>query len=236
MKEMIVASNMIALARSRKGGNKRSAMLRMIMPFLSKETGDSLAAAIHDSNSVKFAKMWDKVKGEIVHKLKDARPKHLTKPKDVGQNKPPKQFHHKNKKPPKHHHAMASDVSTARDIGSSGEMVGGCAPNGGRAVGKPISIPHATIQIDQVDNGVNYVITDEKMVALIKAVCEKLFTNEDPCPLPPRPIKSLCELHDWEDCPQCFPVAEPLPEGFDFAANILELYDRLCTAKTSHTI
>lgn len=74
MKELIVASNMIATARGRnrtKPNNsaKRSAMLRMIMPFLSRETGDALANAIHDRNSKKFAAIWDKVKHEVRQKL-----------------------------------------------------------------------------------------------------------------------------------------------------------------------
>ncbi len=38
MNEKLIASNMIAIARGRKGDNKRSAMLRMIMPFLSRDT------------------------------------------------------------------------------------------------------------------------------------------------------------------------------------------------------
>lgn len=71
MRELAIASNMIALARS-KHGNKRSAMLRMIMPFLSRDTGDHLANAIHDSDSKQFSKIWDRVKHEIEHKLATA--------------------------------------------------------------------------------------------------------------------------------------------------------------------
>jgi hypothetical protein len=70
MKELIIASNMIAMARSHKdAGKKRSIMLRMIMPLLSKETGDKLATAIQKKDSRHFAKMWDKIKHEITHKL-----------------------------------------------------------------------------------------------------------------------------------------------------------------------
>lgn len=84
MKELVIAANMIALARSRKGGSKRSAMLRMIMPFLSHETGDKLAEAINKQDSKRFAHEWDKVKKEITARLA---------------------IHHKKHK----HHATASD-------------------------------------------------------------------------------------------------------------------------------
>lgn len=69
MRELQIANNMIALARSRDGKGKRSAMLRMIMPFLSQHTGDKLADAIDKHDSAQFSKIWDKVKGEITVKL-----------------------------------------------------------------------------------------------------------------------------------------------------------------------
>lgn len=88
MKELIIANNMVAIARGKKGkpfkkgkhakqhvaaskspGQKRSAMLRMIMPFLSRETGEKLAIAITGRDAKKFASLWDTVKKEIVGKL-----------------------------------------------------------------------------------------------------------------------------------------------------------------------
>lgn len=71
MNERLIASNMIAIARSRKGDAKRSAMLRMVMPFLSNQTGDKLAKVIHDSDSAQFGKIWDGVKHEILKRLKN---------------------------------------------------------------------------------------------------------------------------------------------------------------------
>lgn len=76
MKELVIAANMIALARNRKGGSKRSAMLRMIMPFLSHETGDKLAEAIDKKDSKRFALEWDKVKKEITARLAIHHKKH----------------------------------------------------------------------------------------------------------------------------------------------------------------
>lgn len=86
MKELIIANNMVAIARGKKPfkkgkhakhhveankspGQKRSAMLRMIMPFLSRETGEKLAIAIGAKDAKKFASLWDTVKKEIVGKL-----------------------------------------------------------------------------------------------------------------------------------------------------------------------
>lgn len=69
MRELQIASNMIALARGRSGKNKRSAMLRMIMPLLSQSNGEKLASAIADKNSRKFAQIWDHIKHDIKHKL-----------------------------------------------------------------------------------------------------------------------------------------------------------------------
>jgi len=71
MNEKLIASNMIAIARGRKGDAKRSAMLRMIMPFMSNQTGDKLAKVIHDSDSAAFGKIWDGVKNEILKRLKN---------------------------------------------------------------------------------------------------------------------------------------------------------------------
>lgn len=202
MKELVIASNMIALARNRKGDNKRSTMLRMIMPFLSRETGDKLAQAIADHSSKKFAQMWDHVKHEIQNKL------------DAG----------------KHHHKATASVIIA-DCG--GITPADCVDTGGIKT---------TIAFETESTGEKYVITDAQVCLLIKLICERLLMNADPCPLPPgmsNPynqveqnlppmIENRCEKHDWIDCRDC---ANPIP-GFDFNANILELYDRLSTAKT----
>lgn len=94
MKELIIANNMIAIARGHKPkkhkaphkmpkghsakhkvapnktpAQKRSAMLKMVMPFLSRETGEKLALAIGNHDANKFAALWDQVKKEIVGKL-----------------------------------------------------------------------------------------------------------------------------------------------------------------------
>jgi hypothetical protein len=96
MRELLIANNMVAIARGHKPpkhhapkppkgkkgkhkkpkvaaaktpAEKRSAMLRMIMPFLSRETGEKLAIAITSRDANKFASLWDSVKKEIVGKL-----------------------------------------------------------------------------------------------------------------------------------------------------------------------
>lgn len=51
------------------GGNKRSQMLRVIMPHLSREIGDALADAIDKRSTSKFKQVWDKVKKSIVNQL-----------------------------------------------------------------------------------------------------------------------------------------------------------------------
>lgn len=59
--------------RKKKGKNKRSAMLRIIMPHLSRDTGDALADAIDSNNVNKFKATWDKVKKEISKKLMESK-------------------------------------------------------------------------------------------------------------------------------------------------------------------
>jgi len=79
MKELTIAENMIALARARKGkGSKRSAMLRMIMPMLSRENGEKLAEAIDQRNSKKFGMCWDAIKKELEEKLNHSRKQKAT--------------------------------------------------------------------------------------------------------------------------------------------------------------
>lgn len=71
-KDIVITSNMIALARRKKKGksaNIRSKMLKMIMPLLSRENGDKLAHAIDTNNSGEFAAVWDTIKKEIKEKL-----------------------------------------------------------------------------------------------------------------------------------------------------------------------
>jgi hypothetical protein len=67
-KEVKVLGNMISLAR-KKPKNKRSAMLRMVMPYLSRENGDDLADAIADKDTHKFSKVWDRIRKDLTHKL-----------------------------------------------------------------------------------------------------------------------------------------------------------------------
>lgn len=71
-RDMVIARNMMAVARrSRKGksANIRSKMLKMIMPHLSRDTGDRLADAISKNDSSEFSAVWDKIKHEISDKL-----------------------------------------------------------------------------------------------------------------------------------------------------------------------
>jgi hypothetical protein len=68
-RDLKIAGNIMALAAKRKGKNKRSVMLRTIMPFLSRETGDDLADAIDSGDTSKFTNTWNKVRGEISAKI-----------------------------------------------------------------------------------------------------------------------------------------------------------------------
>lgn len=71
-KDIAVSNNILALARRRKKkgkGNKRSLMLKMVMPMLSRENGDKLADAIKDRNPSAFKKVWDEIKNQIAGDL-----------------------------------------------------------------------------------------------------------------------------------------------------------------------
>ena len=234
MRELTIAANMIALARNRKGDGKRSAMLRMIMPFLSRDTGDKLADAIARKDSKHFATEWDKVKKEITARLA---------------------IHHKKKQAhTKHgHHATAADISTfVRDDGTSvcvrtygapekiriningNDVFDGDAPEEntlpveGQGVDKTlehVSITQANIQIDTGYTGSTYQITDPQIVEMIKLVCERLLMDADPCPIP----ANRCDKHQWVDCRECI---KNVPKPFDPNADILELFDKLVTCRS----
>lgn len=64
----IIENNMVALAR-RRSANKRSQMLKMIMPHLSHENGEALSNAISTKNAAKFKAVWERIKKEIAGKL-----------------------------------------------------------------------------------------------------------------------------------------------------------------------
>ena len=223
MKEMIIASNMIAVARNHKEqAKKRSAMLRMIMPLLSKETGDKLASAISKQDSRHFIKLWDHIKHEITHKLDKEHRKH-------------------------HHTATASAESTYADvttfqrddetsisittygprkirISMNGNTVLEAQPNSvvPPAVAAGEEVPTPACPSDQ-DIGVS----PDQLCKLVKMVCERLIMQADPCPLPPlMKMPGNCAEHDWPDCKVCLSGLK----GFDFNANILELYDKLCAS------
>ena len=74
MIEVKIAENMLALAKKKKG-NKRSLMLRMVMPFLSREVGDALADAIDSRDTGKFNRTWNSIRQKIEHKLASTRHK-----------------------------------------------------------------------------------------------------------------------------------------------------------------
>lgn len=188
MKEIAIANNMIALARS-KGANKRSAMLRMIMPFLSRDTGDKLSSVIHNADSHKFATLWDKVKHEIMHKLEQQ---------------------HKHK----HHKATAATVSTFTHANNVDAHVNITSFDGekvtlilnGQEVKPPAIQPtKISVKIDSGNTGSCFEgqTTNEEFVCMIRAVCEALINKLDPCPLPEvgcpnpegtvvSPIEELC--------------------------------------------
>lgn len=67
----IVTNIMImAVAKGKSpSAKKRSQMLRMIMPHLSRESGDQLADAISNGNSHQFTQVWNKVRDEIAGKI-----------------------------------------------------------------------------------------------------------------------------------------------------------------------
>jgi hypothetical protein len=85
--------------------------------------------------------------------------------------------------------------------------------------------PMATVQINNGQTGENFVLTGEQMVKVVKLVCERLLMDADPCPLPARmmAMPTNCAAHDYPDCKVCLHNLK----GFDFSANILELYDKL---------
>lgn len=238
MRELTIAANMIALARNRKGANKRSAMLRMIMPFLSKETGDRLANAIDKRDSAHFAKEWDKVKKEITARLHIHHKKHAEKHLHS--------HHGKHKATGADVHTFTRDDATSVNIQTWGSpekirlningnaIFDGKAPeeNNGPSetavdpIGntqnalEPMGNPHAagsmaTIQVDTGQTGQTYVVTDPQIVEMIKLVCERLLMDADPCPLPEK-------------------VCEPgvMNKPFDYNEDLFELHSRLVTCKS----
>ena len=68
VKEAKIVGNMVALAR-KQPKSKRSAMLRMVMPYLSRDNGDMLADAIADKDTAKFEKVWNRIKLDISKKI-----------------------------------------------------------------------------------------------------------------------------------------------------------------------
>lgn len=62
-------NNFIALAKAR-SKNNRSAMLKLIMPFLSKEDGKSLENAIAKNSYHEFASAWNHIREKIVEKIR----------------------------------------------------------------------------------------------------------------------------------------------------------------------
>lgn len=56
-------------AGGKKGGNKRSQMLRMIMPLMSHTNGEQLADAIDGNNIHKMREVMTRIMGEVSKKL-----------------------------------------------------------------------------------------------------------------------------------------------------------------------
>lgn len=63
--------NMISLSKKR-SGNARSKMLKMIMPYLSRENGEQLAEAIDKKKAGQFKAVWDKIKRDIGERLQSS--------------------------------------------------------------------------------------------------------------------------------------------------------------------
>uniref|UniRef100_A0AB39CE39 Uncharacterized protein n=1 Tax=Pseudomonas phage HRDY3 TaxID=3236930 RepID=A0AB39CE39_9VIRU len=253
MKEMVIASNMIALARNHKEqAKKRSAMLRMIMPLLSKETGDKLANAISKQDTRHFIKLWDHIKREITHKLDAEHHKHkhhlavasmgdITReewaamhPGECAAKETPARL-----ESPEPTYADVTtfqrDDETSISITTYGPRKIRISLNGNTVLEtQPTQgVPPAVAQGEEVPTpaypaSIEQCINTEQICKLVKMVCERLLMQADPCPLPPRLMKmpENCAEHDWPDCKVCLHGIK----GFDFNANILELYDKLCAS------
>lgn len=247
MRELTIAANMIALARNRKGANKRSAMLRMIMPFLSKETGDRLASAIDARDSAHFAKEWDKVKQEIVSRLsihhKKNAEKHLhahpkIKSTHVKHAKPKHAKHMGHKK----HKATGADVSTfAREDGTSVCVRTYGAPEkirlsiNGNDVFEGAAPPEPCQSEDLAPSqGGNMVKGSMATIQVDTGLTGQTYVVSDPQIV--EMIKLVCErlLMDADPCPIPEKVCEPnvVNKPFDYNADILELHSRLVTCKS----
>lgn len=85
-RDLKIVGNMLALARrgGKKGKNKRSVMLRTVMPFLSQKTGDQLADAIIGNNPTEFTKVWNHVRAEIAATLHRNRAHASAENVDIG--------------------------------------------------------------------------------------------------------------------------------------------------------
>lgn len=70
-----IETKMVAEAAKRKSkkGNSRSQMLKMIMPLLSRETGEALAKAIEQNNVAQFKSIWTKIGGVASSQLEKRR-------------------------------------------------------------------------------------------------------------------------------------------------------------------
>ncbi|AFH14663.1 hypothetical protein LU11_gp132 [Pseudomonas phage Lu11] len=222
MKELQIASNMIALARNRSGKNKRSAMLRMIMPLLSQSNGEKLADAIANKSSKKFAQIWDHIKHEIKGKLDH---QHTATASSEGSYADVTTFQRDG----------ATDVSIQTygprkiRISLNGETINELQPvtevAPAVAQGEPVPVQNFPADSDCQTTG----ITSDQICKLVKLVCERMLMGADPCPLPP---SNCCATHDWPNCVVC--NNKQGTEAFDFNANILELYDTLTASASSY--
>lgn len=202
MKEKIIAANMIAIARNRKGDAKRSAMLRMIMPFLSHETGNKLAQVISDSDSAKFGKIWDGVKREVSKRLQQKRKVH----KQVATAADMRVFQRDDEsvinvdmygseklrvtiegvtvwdgQAPGYREMTDANYDSEQTIES---RVAELNPPVLESTEDAVT-PRANIAFDFGQTGNQYAITDGQTIELLHNVCLRLLNNEDPCPLEP---------------------------------------------------
>jgi hypothetical protein len=280
MKELTIASNMITMARNAQTlKQKRSLMLRMIMPLFSKASADKLADCIENHNSREFSNLWQQMKPELAATLEKKRAApdfipnemHMATASMGDITRSEWNAMHgtgEAESTPANMEPTYADVTTfQRDGGTSvciqtygprkirisvngNTMMEGVPENGTfqQVIPNPpppellaqpcetpianpvvdcgvVEEPQATVQISTGQTGENYMLTGEQMVKVVKLVCERLLMGADPCPLPPRmmAMPTNCAEHDWPDCKVCLHGLK----GFDFNANILELYDKL---------
>jgi len=222
MKELAIASNMITMARNAKSlEQKRSLMLRMILPLLSTATADKLAKTITNHNSREFAQIWEQVKPEIAGKIAGDRAQQSAKPlppQMVGtasmgditreewevMHPEPKTVVQTAETEPAY-----ADVTTFQRDGETCVAITTYGPRKIRIALNGTTVleaqPNAEGRVLPHNNNCGGVpiagsgINVNQVCQLVKLVCERLLMKADPCPLGPNGAQcdsNLIELHD----------------------------------------